>query len=368
MEFCAPCLFGIEGILGDELKRLHVENVRVENGRVLFSGDYSTLAKVNIQSRYAERVQILLSQFKAYSFEDLFQGVKAISWKDYLAEKDSFPVKGWALESTLHSVPDCQAIVKKAIVSNLSKAYGTEWFEETGPKHQVQFTILKDQVSILLDTSGPSLHKRGYRAVSLEAPLKETLAAAIADLTRARTATTIIDPFCGSGTLLIEAALASHRIAPGIARKFAAQDWEQIPKETWKQEKDLARSFENHDKELHLIGMDIDDGALTLTKENLEKAKIDAQITLKNQDIKDFVPEGESGTVLCNPPYGERLLDAKAAEELIKTMGKVFIPKKGWSYAIISPHEEFETLFGRKATKRRKLYNGMLRCTLYMYF
>lgn len=368
MEFCAPCLFGIEGILGDELKRLGLENVRPENGRVLFSGDYYAMARANIGSRYAERIQILLKQFVAASFEDLYQGVKSIHWEEFIGKDDGFPVKGWALDSILHSVPDCQSIVKKAVVDRLGKAYKMEWFSETGPKHQIQFTIHKNEVSILLDTSGAGLHKRGYRANAVEAPLKETLAAAIADLVRARNAQKILDPCCGSGTLLIEAALAAKRIAPGINRHFVSEKWAQVPSSIWDEERERAKSFELVDKEIHLWGADIDNEALQLTKDNLSKAGISGDIVLQKQDLKDFVPEGDSGTVLCNPPYGERLLDQQEAAKLIRLMGKVFVPKKGWSYAIISPNEDFENLFGRKATKRRKLYNGMLRCTLYMYF
>lgn len=368
MEFCAPCLFGIEGILGDELKRMGIENVRPENGRVLFSGDYSAMARVNINSRYAERVQILLGQFKAYSFEDLFQGVRKLPWENYIGKDDSFPVKGWSLDSKLHSIPDCQSIVKKAVVNHLKEKYHEEWFKESGAKHQIQFTIHKDLVSILIDTSGSGLHKRGYRANSVDAPIKETLAAAIADLIHARTAKTIIDPCCGSGTLLIEAALSAMKIAPGLQRHFIAEEWNQIPKTIWEEERKRAQSFELTDRELNIIGSDIDPNSIQLTDENIKKAGIHANVNLSIKDIKDFSPDGESGTVLCNPPYGERLLDQKAAEELIHVMGEKFQQKKGWSYAIISPNEDFEKIFGRKATKRRKLYNGMLRCTLYMYF
>ncbi len=368
MEFCAPCLFGIEGILGDELKRLGIDNVRVENGRVLFSGDAHTMARVNIGSRFAERVQIVVGSFRALTFEDLFQGTKNLPWESYIDKDDAFPVKGWSLDSQLHSVPDCQSIIKKAVVDRLSSAYHISWFSESGSKHQIQFTIHKDFVTVLLDTSGAGLHKRGYRANAVEAPMKETLAAAIADLARARNAACICDPCCGSGTLLIEAALSAKKIAPGIRRRFAAEEWQQIESSVWTEERERARSFELDDKIVHLKGADIDADALALTKENAAKAHVDTGLTVSRQDIADFVPEGDSGVVLCNPPYGARLLDQKAAEQIIKTMGSVFVPKTGWSYAIISPHEEFENLFGRKATKKRKLYNGMLKCNLFMYF
>ncbi len=366
-EYCAPCLFGIEGVLGDELRRLGAEDVRPENGRVLFAGGPEIMARANIASRYAERVQILLGQFVARSFEELFQGVKALPLEHFIGRKDAFPVKGWSLNSQLHSVPDCQAIIKKAAVERLRAAYNTQFLNESGSKCQIQFTILKDTVTILLDTSGVGLHKRGYRAVAGGAPIKETLAAAIVDVTRARRAERVIDLCCGSGTLLIEAALAARNIAPGIRRAFSAMHWGSIPEEVWTTERQRAREFQR-DSQMEAFGRDIDPEMLPLAAANAAKAGVEACVHTALGDVKDFRPEGESGTVLCNPPYGERMLDMQAAREIYKVMGKVFVPKPGWSYAIISPDEEFETCFGRPADKRRKLYNGMLKCQLYMYY
>ena len=366
-EYCAPCLFGVEGILGDELRRFGAENDRPENGRVLFCGDLSMMVRANIGSRYAERIQIVMGRFTALSFEELFQGTKALPWERFISCQDAFPVKGWSLNSQLHSVPDCQAIVKKAVVERLRSVYGIQWFDECDGKCQIQFTIMKDEVTLLLDTSGVGLHKRGYRAVAGGAPIKETLAAAIVDVTRARRARLVCDPCCGSGTLLIEAALAARGIAPGVRRTFSAMYWDSIPSEIWKEERQLARERQR-EVEFAAVGGDIDETVLSLVGENAAKAGVGDCITTALRDVKDFVPDGDSGTVLCNPPYGERLLDVKAAEELYKTMGKVFVPKTGWSYAIISPHEQFETLFGRPADKRRKLYNGMLKCQLFMYY
>jgi len=366
-EYCAPCLFGVEGILGDELRRMGAENVRPENGRVLFCGGLDILARANITSRYAERIQIVMGRFKALSFEELFQGVRALPWERFIGKLDAFPVKGWSLNSQLHSVPDCQAIVKKAVVERLSRVYGIQWFDECDGKCQIQFTILKDEVTLLLDTSGVGLHKRGYRAISGGAPIKETLAAAIVDVTRARRAKLVCDPCCGSGTLLIEAALAAKGIAPGIRRVFSAMYWDSIPSDIWKEERQQARERQR-DVEFFARGGDIDAEVLSLVSDNAAKAGVGDYISAAQADIRDFRPDGDSGTVLCNPPYGERLLDIKAAEDIYRTMGKVFIPKAGWSYAIISPHEQFEELFGRPADKRRKLYNGMLKCQLYMYY
>ncbi len=366
--FCAPCLFGIEGILADELRRMGAQNVAAENGRVLFSGGWDILARANIGSRYAERIQVLLGSFTACSFEQLFQGVKALPLERFIGKNDAFPVKGWSLNSVLHSVPDCQSIIKKAAAERLGKAYGVTWLQESGAMHQLQFTIMKDEVTLLLDSSGAGLHKRGYRQNAGGAPIKETLAAAIVDVMRVRKADRIVDPCCGSGTLLIEGALAAKGIAPGIKRRFSFMDWQQMPAEIWRAERERAKSFEKHDRAFTAVGGDIDPEALHLTLENAAKAGVGDVVTATKKALQDFRPEGDTGIVLCNPPYGERLLDVQAAEELYRQMGKVFVRKQGWSYAIISPHEEFETLFGRKADKRRKLYNGMLKCQLYMYF
>ena len=219
-KFAAPCLLGIEGICADELKRLEIENVCAENGRVTFEGDMGTLARANICSRYAERIQILLAEFPAYTFDDLFEGVKKIPWENFIGEKEAFPVKGHSVNSKLTSIPACQKIIKKAAAERLSRKYHTSWLEESGSLHQIQFLIMKNQCSIMLDTSGQGLHKRGYRANAAAAPIKETLAAAMADISRVRPFSTVIDPFCGSGTILIESALKALNIAPGIKMRF----------------------------------------------------------------------------------------------------------------------------------------------------
>ena len=368
LTYAAPCLFGIEGILGDELRRMGAENVTPQNGKVVFSGSEDFVARANINSRYAERIQIQLGTFRATSFEDLFQGVRALPWENFISKKDAFPVKGWSLNSALHSVPDCQSIVKKAIVERLKSKYGIGWFEETGAVVQVQFTILKDEVTMLIDTSGQGLHKRGYRKSAGGAPLKETLAAAIVDVTRARLAEQVIDPCCGSGTLLIESALAARRVAPGMYRRFAAMNWSWLDEAVWKQERDRAAEQVLYDRAFSARGGDIDPEAVRLANENAVKAGVAFQVKAEQKDLRTFRPEGDSGVVLCNPPYGERLLDTEAARKLYRTMGEVFVPKKGWSYAIITPDETFETQFGRQADKRRKLYNGMLKCQLYIYY
>lgn len=368
IQMSAPCLFGIEGILADELRRMGASQVKPDTGRVLFCGDEAMLARANLSSRFAERIQVHLDAFPARTFDELFEGVKALPWERWIGKLDAFPVKGWSINSKLHSVPDCQAIVKKAVVERLKTAYRIPWFEETGALHQIQFSLLKDRAVLLLDTSGEGLHKRGYRPRANDAPIKETLAAAIADLARVRGYSRVIDPFCGSGTLLIESALIAMRIAPGLNRTFAAEKWGAVPQRAWQEERQYAMSRIIRDNEFEAVGYDIDEHTLELTMRNAKRAGVASRIRVEKRDIRDFSDDGEKAIILCNPPYGERLLDIREAETLYREMGKVFIRKDRFGYYIISPHEDFEALFGRKADKRRKLYNGMIKCQLYMYF
>ena len=367
MTFCAPCIFGLEGICANEFRFLGLENVRAENGRVLFDGDFSSMARANINSRYAERIQVLLAEFRATTFNELFERVKAIRWADFIGMSDAFPVKGSCLNSKLMSVPDCQKIIKKAIVQSLSERYMLSWFEETGAPRQVQFLIMNDRVSILLDTSGSGLHKRGYRAQSNEAPIKETLAAAMAELAGVRPSHYVVDPMCGSGTILVEAAMKALRIAPGLNRSFAAERWSCVPDGVFEQERERAKENINRDCAFHAEGYDIDGAALEVAKSNAEKAGVADRVTFQKRDIRDFeLPEGYC-TVITNPPYGERLLDLHAAEELYAVMGERFKKENGKRYTIITPDDDFEKIFGRRADKRRKTYNGTLKCQIYIY-
>lgn len=367
-KLVCPCLLGVEGLVAEELRDMGAENVAPENGRVIFDGSLEMIARANIRSRYGERVLVLLDTFEAKSFDALFRAVKALPWTDWIGRDDAFPVKGRCLSSTLMSVPDCQAIIKKAVVESMKETYPIEQFPETGALHQIQFLIMKDKVSIMLDTSGAGLHKRGYRKNSNDAPIKETLAAVMAKLSRVRTDGTLIDPFCGSGTVLIEAALLAMHIAPGLRRHFAAEKWRVIPGSVWEAERRAAKALERRDEGFRAFGYDIDPEAVALTLENAKKAGVSDVVTAAVRDIRDFENSGTYGCVICNPPYGERLLDVKTAEGIYRTMGRVFTPKRGWSYAVISPDEQFESCFGRKADKRRKLYNGMIRCQYYMYY
>lgn len=368
MTFVATCLLGLEGMVANELRFQDIENVRAENGRVLFDGDYSACARANICSRYAERVLILAAEFTATTFEELFVGVNSVDWSQYIAVDEAFPIKGNSINSQLSSIPACQKIIKKAIVENLKKSYNTEWFEETGAVHKIHFLIIKDKVSIMIDTSGDALHKRGFRENSNAAPIRETLAAAMVDLARVRKNHIVCDPMCGSGTVVIEAALKALNIMPGLNRRFAAEEFSLVPTDVWDSERERARGLINTDCTFKAYAYDIDDSALRIAKENAEKAGVSDRITFANRDIADFECDEQFLTVITNPPYGERLLDVKEAERLYKIMGKKFKKKDHYTYTIISPDDDFEKCFGRVADKKRKLYNGMLKCNVYMYF
>lgn len=367
-QLVCPCVLGVEGLVAEELRDMGAQQVEPQNGRVVFAGSEEMLARANLCSRYSERVLVLLGTFRAVTFEQLFQGVKALPWEQWIGKLDKFPVKGRSLSSQLSSVPDCQSIIKKAIVERLKLKYRIPWFEESGDMYQVQFLILKDTVSVMLDTSGVGLHKRGYRPNAAEAPIKETLAASMAKLARLWPDSHVYDPFCGSGTILIESALLAMNIAPGLQRRFAAQSWKGVDESVWVRERERAQDLVRRDSTFLATGYDIDGAAVALTLENAKKAGVIAHIRAEKRDIRDFAEEGERGCVICNPPYGERLLDLGQAEELYTAMGQRFVPKRGWSYHIISPDETFESCFGRPADKRRKLYNGMIKCQLYSYF
>ncbi len=368
LKFVAPCLFGLEAPLAEELRAMLADEVKAENGRVLFSGDENILARANIGSRYAERILLHIGSFEAHSFEQLFQGVKSLPWEQWIGRTDRFPVKGYSLNSDLFSVRDCQSIIKKAVVERLKTKYRIPWFEESGDLYQIQFSILKNQVTLMIDTSGIGLHKRGYRPAANAAPIKETLAAALCYFSRLRGYHTLYDPMCGSGTIPVEGALLVRNIAPGLKRHFTAESWKTLPKDLWKSEGDRARDLEIACPEFQCFASDIDARSLDLAAGNARRAGVADLITFFHADIRSFTPKTDRGTVIVNPPYGERLMDIQSAEELYRVAGEKFQPKRGWSYSIISPDEKFESLFGRKADKRRKLYNGMIQCQYYMYF
>ena len=370
LKISCPCLFGLESVLTGEMKRMGAQNITAEDGRVTFEGTFADVVRANLRLRTAERVQIIVAEFEARSYEELFQGTLAAPWEEFIGRKDAFPVKGRTVKSQLHSMSDCQTIIKKAVAKHLEGVYHQSWFDETGSVIQIQFMMLKDRVMLMLDTSGIGLHKRGYRRNAVEAPIKETIAAGIADLAHVYPDSVVCDPMCGSGTLLIESALKAMNIAPGISRHFAAEQWSCFPSELWQEERKRCLEEINRDVPFVAYGSDIDPEAIRLSNENAANAGVSDKVHFELRDMHDFTfPEAEKRLiVLCNPPYGERLLDIKEAEKLYRDLGAVLQPGENRSFAVISPHEEFETLFGRKADRRRKLYNGMIKCQLYMYF
>ena len=366
MEFSVPCLFGLEGLAGDELRRMNCENVRVENGRVLFSGDETAMAKANIGLRTGERVLILLADFQAKTFEELFQGVYRANLEDYIPKDGAFPVKGHCLNSQLMSVPDCQAIVKKAASRRLGEKYGVSWLPETGVKYQLQFSLMNDRVQLYLDTSGPGLHKRGYRANGNDAPLRETLAAAMVTLTRYRGREFLWDPFCGSGTIPIEAALIARNQAPGMYRRFSAEAFSWVDPKIWGEVR-----TEFRDKEFkgsyRILGSDNDPKCISLSMANARKAGVDKLITFQDGDATKMSLPTDSGILICNPPYGQRMLEQQSAQRLYAALGRHLKYADGWKKYIITSEPEFEHYFGKRADKKRKLYNGMIKCDYYMY-
>jgi len=365
--YMVPCLLGLESLVGNEIRRLGLSDVRVENGRVLCSGTAGDAARLNINLRCGARVLLVLGEFPAHSFEELFQGTKAIPWEDYIPQTGAFPVKGYSISSQLHSVPACQSIIKKAMVERLKEHYHLEQFPETGTKYQVRFSIFKDVAALCLDTSGEGLYKRGYRAVGVEAPLRETLAAAMVTLSRYRGKDPFCDPFCGSGTIPIEAALIAKNRAPGLDRSFDAQKWAFLPAKVWMDAADEAM-----DKEFHghydIWGGDIDPRAVEIARDNARKAGVEDMIRFDVADMRDFCRTEPYGQLVTNPPYGERLMEKSEAEELYRIFGQTWrqMPP-GWRTLVLSSHTEFERTFGHTADKKRKLYNGMIKCDLFMY-
>ncbi|MCG8499933.1 MAG: class I SAM-dependent RNA methyltransferase [Firmicutes bacterium] len=368
IELTAITLFGLEALAAREIRDLGYETVTVEDGRVTFIGDEMAICRSNLWLRTAERVLVKLGEFEATTFEALFEQTKALPWTDWIPENAAFPVKGYALKSKLFSVPDCQSIIKKAVVESMKQVYPNTWFEEKGPLYQIQFALMKDRATLMIDTSGDGLHKRGYRENANEAPLRETLAAAMVQLSVWNAGKALIDPFCGSGTIPIEAALIGANIAPGLQREFAAQSWERIPKALWWDARKEAHAQIKSEQAFRIVGSDIDAKNIALAKENAALAEVEEWISFEQLPVKEITSQDSYGCILCNPPYGERLGELKEAENLYRQMGRIFSRFDTWSYYILTSHEKFEYLFGRKANKRRKMYNGMLKCNLYQYF
>ncbi|WP_434642151.1 THUMP domain-containing class I SAM-dependent RNA methyltransferase [Thermoanaerobacterium thermosaccharolyticum] len=368
IELIAPTLFGIESVVAKEIRSLGYEDIKVEDGKVTFIGDISAICKANMWIRSAERIYVKIGEFEASTFDELFEGVRSLPWEEWIPENGQFPVDGYSLKSNLHSIPDCQSIIKKAVVERLKKKYKKEWFDENGPLYKIKFSLMKNKAVLMIDTTGEGLHKRGYRAMSNIAPLRETLASAMIMLSDWRYDRPLIDPFCGSGTIPIEAALIGANIAPGLNRKFTSEKWGQIPKKLWLDTRKEAHSLIKMDVELNIRGYDIDESAVKLSINNAHKAGVNQYVKFAKKPLKDLRTDDMYGILICNPPYGERMGEIQEVEKLYREMGRVFTSLNTWSYYIITSHENFEKLFGKKATKRRKLYNGMIKTTYYQYF
>lgn len=368
LTLTATCLFGLEKQLGEEIEALGYKKTETIDGRVSFLADIEGIARCNINLRLAERVYIQLGKFRASNFGELFDGVKALPWEIWIGRQDAFPVKGHSIKSKLFSVPDCQKIIKKAIAQRLEEEYGLTWFPEDGVKYQVEFFLLKDVATLMIETSGAPLHKRGYRIEANAAPLRETLAAAMVMTSRPRDNVLLWDPFAGSGTIAIEAAMIMSDIAPGLCRRFSSEAFPQIPEKIWMAEREAAR-HRIHKTEFKAYASDIDDNCIKIAMANAQRAgvsdivhvfKYDARAIRKPQDLR--------GTIVTNPPYGERLLTMPEVEVLYREVGETFRALSPWQVYVLSSATNFERLYGKRADKIKKLYNGMIPCYLYEYF
>lgn len=365
----APCFFGVEKMLSREIQNLGYEIIKTEDGRITYKTDEYGIAKSNIYLRCAERVHLKVAEFEAKSFDELFEGTKKINWAKYIPFGAQFPIsKASSIKSKLYSTPDIQSIVKKAVVESLKKSYlETGLLKEDKEKYPIFVFIHKDKVTLTIDTSGTALHKRGYRERANKAPIRETLAAAIMELVPWRPGRTLVDPMCGSGTLLIEAAMKGINMAPGLNREFISESWRTMDKKVWWDARREAYSQVNEDIEFKIYGYDIDEEALEIARENAEIAGVADYIEFNYGDATEFTSDEEYGFIVTNPPYGERLEDADTVKMLYKQLGYTFRKLKNWSYYLITSYEDFENEFGGEASRRRKLYNGMLKSNLYQY-
>ncbi len=368
IELIATAAFGLESIVARELKKLGYDNLMVENGRVTFTTDELGICRTNLWLRSSDRVLLKMGSFKARTFEELFQQTRALPWEEWLPEDANFPVQGKSIKSQLFSVSDCQAIVKKAIVERLKESYGRSWFEETGPRYQIEVALLNDIVTLTIDTSGLGLHKRGYRQLAGQAPLKETLAAAMIQLSFWHKDRALIDPFCGTGTIPIEAAFIAQNRAPGLKRSFAAEKWPRIPKALWQEAWQEALDLWNRNVPLHIYGSDIDPNALALARTHALEAEVEDVIHFQRLPVAEVRSRFKYGHMIANPPYGERLGDDTEIEGLYLELGETFNRLQNWSLHMLTTHQFPERLIGRRWDKSRKLYTGRLECHYFQFF
>lgn len=369
IKMVATCLFGLEKLLGEELDALGVKRLETIDGRIVFEGEEADIPRLNIGLRCAERVFILMGDFAAPTFDALFEGTKALPWEEWIGKNDAFPVSGHSIKSALTSIPACQKIVNKALADRLGAAYGLKWLpQDSGVTYAVEFFLLKDRAMLLIDTSGAALHKRGYRPHANAAPLRETLAAAMVLSARPREDVLIWDPFCGSGTIAIEAAMILTNRAPGLNRSFAAEQFARLPAPMWEAAREAARAAIKTESSCEVWASDLDEEALDLTYENALRAGVEEYLNIFSADARQIEKPDRRGTILCNPPYGERLMTPEEVEQLYREMGQHFAGFDPWQIYVLTSHEGFEKLYGHRADKIRKLYNGMIPCYLYQFF
>lgn len=368
LELIATATFGLEAVVKREIEALGYRIIRSEDAKITYMGDERAIARSNLWLRSADRVLLKMGEFKALEFEELFQQTKAVAWEDIIPSDGRFTVTGTSVKSKLHSVPACQSIVKKAIVERLGSFYCIDRFEETGAEYTVKVTILKDRVTLTIDTSGTGLHKRGYRVSDVAAPIKETLAAAMVQLSFWKAGRLLVDPCCGSGTIPIEAAMIGRNIAPGLNRKFASQEWDIIPPEIWKEERKAAFEAIDYDADIRIEASDISGRAVEAAIENAAEAGVDDCVEFKKMDMARLTAEEEGGIVITNPPYGERIGEKKQIEAIYSAYNEFYRKNPTWSLFMVTTDKEVENkIFGRPADRRRKLYNGRLEVCYYQF-
>ena len=369
LSLIATATFGLEALVAQELRDLGYEDISVDHGQVNFQGTFADIAWTNLWLRCSDRIRWKILEFEATDFDKLFAEISEFPWGEILPENAEFPVEGKSIKSQLHSVPACQSVTKKAIVRSLQKKYKKEIFPEDGPLYRIELSINKDQAIVTIDTTGPGLHKRGYRSLNSPAPLKETLAAGLLYISRWFPDIPLIDPFCGSGTIPIEAALMGMNIPPGLNRSFVSEKWPQLNKGIWENSREKARAeISKENREMYIRGFDQDWRVIKWARKNSKNAGVENLIHWQEQEVGELSSPRKYGKIVCNPPYGERLEETKTAENLYKRMGKIFSSLDTWSFYVLTPHPRFERLFGRKANKKRKLFNGNIKVDYFQFF
>ncbi|MEG0924361.1 MAG: class I SAM-dependent RNA methyltransferase [Anaerovoracaceae bacterium] len=368
LELIATATFGLEAVVKREIQDLGYKVIKAEDGKITFLGDERAIVRANLWLRCADRVLLKMGEFTALEFEDLFQQTKAIPWEEWIPLDGKFTVNGSSVKSKLHSVPACQSITKKAIVERLKEYYSVDQFEETGADYTVKVTFLKDRVTLTMDTSGVGLHKRGYRVADVLAPIKETLGAALVQLSFWKEGRLLIDPCCGSGTIPIEAAMIGRNIAPGLNRKFAAEQWEFIPSEIWKEERKKAYEAIKRDAEFRIFAFDIDKRAIEASEENAVEAGVDDCIVFKQMDMAKIEAKEKNGIIISNPPYGERIGEQSQIDKIYRKYNEFYKENPTWSLFLVTTDKTVEQkIMGREADRRRKLYNGRLEVCYYQF-